>query len=125
MSTHSDISTQTLKKPTRIGTRLLTRATAMSAGASTISSSRANSSSVSRKPKSTPTSTAPITALFLSLSPNRHTKEKNGTIPPLVYVIKSKIVAENYKQFFIMLWEIVGGRIHKGQVIHRRVLYSV
>lgn len=26
--------------------------------------------------------------------------------PPLVYVIKSKIVAENYKQFFLMLWHM-------------------
>lgn len=28
--------------------------------------------------------------------------------PPLVYVIKSKSVAENYKQFFMMLWNIAG-----------------
>ncbi|MDD2657487.1 MAG: helix-turn-helix domain-containing protein [Candidatus Pacebacteria bacterium] len=26
--------------------------------------------------------------------------------PPLVYVIKSKTVAENYKQFFMMLWDM-------------------
>lgn len=26
--------------------------------------------------------------------------------PPLVYIIKSKIVADNYKQFFMMLWEM-------------------
>ncbi len=26
--------------------------------------------------------------------------------PPLVYVLKSPIVAENYKQFFMMLWEM-------------------
>lgn len=28
--------------------------------------------------------------------------------PPLVYVIKSKTVAENYKQFFMMLWNMAG-----------------
>ena len=28
--------------------------------------------------------------------------------PPLVYTVKSKVVAENYKQFFMMLWEIAG-----------------
>lgn len=28
--------------------------------------------------------------------------------PPLVYVIKSKTVAENYKQFFMMLWKMAG-----------------
>lgn len=28
--------------------------------------------------------------------------------PPLVYVIKSKVVAENYKQFFMMLWNMAG-----------------
>ncbi len=28
--------------------------------------------------------------------------------PPLVYVVKSQVVAENYKQFFLMLWEIAG-----------------
>lgn len=28
--------------------------------------------------------------------------------PPLVYVIKSETVAENYKQFFMMLWNIAG-----------------
>ncbi len=28
--------------------------------------------------------------------------------PPLVYVIKSKAVAENYKQFFMMLWNMAG-----------------
>ena len=27
--------------------------------------------------------------------------------PPLVYVVKSSLVAENYKQFFMMLWEMV------------------
>lgn len=27
--------------------------------------------------------------------------------PPLVYVVKSEQVAENYKQFFMMLWEMV------------------
>jgi len=26
--------------------------------------------------------------------------------PPLVYVIKSETVAENYKQFFMMLWNM-------------------
>ena len=26
--------------------------------------------------------------------------------PPLVYIVKSPIVAENYKQFFMMLWEM-------------------
>ncbi|MDO8566744.1 MAG: helix-turn-helix domain-containing protein [bacterium] len=29
--------------------------------------------------------------------------------PPLAYVIKSKTVAENYKQFFMMLWNMAGG----------------
>ncbi len=28
--------------------------------------------------------------------------------PPLVYVVKSPVVAENYKQFFMMLWEMAG-----------------
>ncbi|OHA92525.1 MAG: hypothetical protein A2665_00590 [Candidatus Zambryskibacteria bacterium RIFCSPHIGHO2_01_FULL_46_30] len=28
--------------------------------------------------------------------------------PPLVYVIKSETVADNYKQFFMMLWNIAG-----------------
>lgn len=28
--------------------------------------------------------------------------------PPLVYVVKSPIVAENYKSFFLMLWEMTG-----------------
>jgi sugar-specific transcriptional regulator TrmB len=28
--------------------------------------------------------------------------------PPLVYVIKSPVIAENYKQFFMMLWEMAG-----------------
>lgn len=28
--------------------------------------------------------------------------------PPLVYVIKSETVAENYKQFFMMLWSMAG-----------------
>ncbi len=28
--------------------------------------------------------------------------------PPLVYVIKSETVAENYKQFFMMLWNMAG-----------------
>lgn len=28
--------------------------------------------------------------------------------PPLVYVIKSEAVAENYKQFFMMLWNMAG-----------------
>lgn len=31
--------------------------------------------------------------------------------PPLVYVIKSKTVAENYKQFFMMLWNIAGNKL--------------
>jgi len=31
--------------------------------------------------------------------------------PPLVYVIKSKTVAENYKQFFMMLWNMAGKEI--------------
>ena len=26
--------------------------------------------------------------------------------PPLVYVVKSPIIAENYKNFFLMLWEM-------------------
>ena len=26
--------------------------------------------------------------------------------PPLVYVVKSKEVAQNYKAFFMMLWEM-------------------
>jgi predicted transcriptional regulator len=30
--------------------------------------------------------------------------------PPLVYVIKSKTVAENYKQFFMMLWNMASPR---------------
>jgi predicted transcriptional regulator len=30
--------------------------------------------------------------------------------PPLVYVIKSQTVAENYKQFFMMLWNIAGAK---------------
>lgn len=28
--------------------------------------------------------------------------------PPTVHIIKSKVVAENYKQFFTMLWEMAG-----------------
>ena len=28
--------------------------------------------------------------------------------PPLVYVIKSQMVAKNYKEFFMMLWEMAG-----------------
>lgn len=28
--------------------------------------------------------------------------------PPLVYTVKSKVVADNYKQFFMMLWEMAG-----------------
>lgn len=31
--------------------------------------------------------------------------------PPLVYVIKSQTVAENYKQFFMMLWNIAGEKV--------------
>jgi predicted transcriptional regulator len=29
--------------------------------------------------------------------------------PPLIYVVKSPVVAKNYKQFFMMLWEMAGG----------------
>lgn len=28
--------------------------------------------------------------------------------PPLIYIVKSPAVAENYKQFFLMLWEMAG-----------------
>ena len=28
--------------------------------------------------------------------------------PPLVYIVKSKVVAQNYKDFFMMLWEMAG-----------------
>lgn len=31
--------------------------------------------------------------------------------PPLVYVVKSAVIAENYKQFFMMLWEMAGDGI--------------
>lgn len=31
--------------------------------------------------------------------------------PPLVYVIKSKTVADNYKQFFMMLWNMAGEKV--------------
>lgn len=31
--------------------------------------------------------------------------------PPLVYVVRSKVVAENYKQFFMMLWEMSEGSV--------------
>jgi sugar-specific transcriptional regulator TrmB len=30
--------------------------------------------------------------------------------PPLVYVIKSPIVAQDYKRFFMMLWQMAGGK---------------
>ena len=28
--------------------------------------------------------------------------------PPLVYIVKSSVVAKNYKQFFMMLWDMAG-----------------
>ncbi len=28
--------------------------------------------------------------------------------PPLVYIVKSPVIAENYKQFFMMLWDMAG-----------------
>ncbi len=33
--------------------------------------------------------------------------------PPLVYIVKSKVVAENYKQFFMMLWEMASDSVAK------------
>lgn len=30
--------------------------------------------------------------------------------PPLIYIVKSPAVAENYKQFFLMLWDMAGER---------------
>jgi sugar-specific transcriptional regulator TrmB len=41
--------------------------------------------------------------------------------PSLLYVIKSEAVAENYKQFFMMLWEMAGENAEK-QVITKRVI---
>lgn len=56
---------------------------------------------------------------FMSKLPEgvTHMVIKNDTVsfysflnPPLIYVIKSQVVAQNYKQFFMMLWEMAEGK---------------
>lgn len=31
--------------------------------------------------------------------------------PPLIYIVKSEVVAKNYEQFFLMLWGMAGDKI--------------